>query len=168
MGALIARNPAGALLVQWLEAYRFFWDEWVSHEYCNLTEEDKKFLASTIKLYNLWSLAVVEEINSERNAVANLIKKLSMGYPVFKEVVVVAFLSQLCIQCRLVNLNGHGKVYLPAIVLEIVDSAGTGSEDRYISSSDKIQHLLKNNLLSTGPNYVRIEAFMKGALTSQI
>jgi len=76
-----------------LEPYKFFWMEWVQFEDCNLTDiEVSKIqtLMSTTSTF-VWTSTSSDELEMLRG----IIKKLKIGYQIFKDFVVVNFLSKI-------------------------------------------------------------------------
>jgi len=81
-----------------LEPYKFFWMEWVQFEDCNLTDiEVSKIqaLMNTTSTFG-WTFASNDELEMLRG----IIKKLQIGYQIFKEFVVVNFLSKIILLAR--------------------------------------------------------------------
>lgn len=78
-----------------LQPYEFFWDEWAIDENCNLDEQEIALVNSY--LATSFEVGVLQKIlfYHKARAVKESIRKLSLGYAIFKEFVVVKFLLSI-------------------------------------------------------------------------
>jgi hypothetical protein len=87
-------------LKQSLEPYLFFWDEWTANDNCNLTSEEVAVINSYLETE--FEIGLFESFlfyNKIKDTEA-LIRKLNLGYQVFKDVVIVNFLSSIIHMAR--------------------------------------------------------------------
>lgn len=82
-------------LKQSLDPYLFFWEEWTANDNCNLSKEEisiiNNYLQSEFEIGLLDSLLFYNKIKET----TEITRKLNLGYQVFKDVVIVNFLSTI-------------------------------------------------------------------------
>ena len=78
-----------------IDPYLFFWDEWANDENCTLTKAEVDFTNNLIKTDFKWNGFNSTISNAEIEFIANINKKLEIGYGVFKEFIVADFLYTL-------------------------------------------------------------------------
>jgi len=78
-----------------LQPYLFFWEEWSRDDNCNLTVEEvqllNSYLASSFKITMFDSFL----FRNKTKAVKEVIRKLNLGYQIFKDFVIVNFLFKI-------------------------------------------------------------------------
>ncbi|MES2681418.1 MAG: hypothetical protein V4635_16095 [Bacteroidota bacterium] len=78
-----------------LQPYLFFWEEWSRDDNCNLTVEEvqlvNNYLASSFKIGMFESFLFYNKVK----AVKEVIRKLNLGYQIFKDFVIVNFLFKI-------------------------------------------------------------------------
>lgn len=78
-----------------LEPYLFYWENWIANDNCNLSKEE--ILTVNSYLENEFEVGFLESFTFQNKArlIEEIIRKLNLGYQVFKDVVIVNFLSTI-------------------------------------------------------------------------
>lgn len=92
-------------LKQSLDPYLFFWEEWTANDNCNLSKEEiaiiNSYLQSEFEIGLLESFLFYNKIKET----TEITRKLNLGYQVFKDVVIVNFLSTIISLAREYGYN---------------------------------------------------------------
>ena len=83
-----------------LEPYLFFWEEWIANDNCNLSTEEIGLITSYLQ--NDFEIGFFESflLYNKIKQLEEVIRKLNLGYQVFKDVVIVNFLSSIIIMAK--------------------------------------------------------------------
>ena len=78
-----------------IEPYLFFWEEWTANDNCNLSKEEVAIVNSY--LHTEFEIGLLESFlfYNKVKETTEIIRKLNLGYQVFKDVVIVNFLSAI-------------------------------------------------------------------------
>ena len=78
-----------------LSPYLFYWDTWIADENCNLSSDEVTIINALLKSNFDISLFDHFRYYTQNDALRAIIHKLRLGYPVFKELVILHFLTSL-------------------------------------------------------------------------
>lgn len=124
--------------------YLFYWEEWVNHEDCNLTLLEVGVIRFHLK--RKFECNIIDEIlhGDQVEKIQVICKKLTIGYQVFKDTVVIEFLASLIRIGQGYNSGFDSFLITPIHLLEI--------------DSDVRQYLKKFKVYSMGLLFVMYRA----------
>ncbi len=144
-------------LKQSLQPYLFFWEEWIANDNCNLSKEDIALINS--HLQTEFELGFFESLTfyNKAKSIEDVIRKLDIGYQVFKDVVIVNFLSTIISMAKEYGYNQF--LETPIRQLHISDNLKTNLLSFKAYTLQQLFIIYKADDFSRGWVYKRIVEF---------